>query len=302
MMAKKYKTFKSKQPIDLEMTLKSGQCFSFKLMKYGYVGSINQTLYVLRNVAGSVFEEENEEDSLYNIEYICLDKERSTDQSEKDLYTFFNLHLDYTKIKNRIKGLCILKIDLLECIFSFICSSNNQIKRITQMVTHLFSFGSSIIFNNEAFYMFPDLMKLTNIEEKLVELKFGYRAKYICETARLLLSYDLDLLKRSEYTEVFNKLVKLKGVGAKVADCICLYSFGWFSVVPVDVHIFKRSKEMFALKENYDVDEEGKKKNKKITLNKKTMKLIQEKWKEEFGELAGVVQLFIFYRSVNKVI
>lgn len=278
-MEYKYNLFNSPYFINLEITLNSGQSFSFKSTNFGFIGPINNKLYILRNY---IINKDNIEINKNIIEYICLNKSNK-EECEKDLFNFFNLQLNYKNIPHYISGLCILKIDIIECIFSFICSTNNNIKRITKMVSYLFTFGEAYTFNNEIYYTFPDIKYLINIENELIKNKFGYRSKSICETAKELIKYDFNLLKT--YSDIFNKLIQLRGIGPKVADCICLYSFGYLNIVPIDIHIFRQSILLFNLK--------------KVKLNKKLMLEIKEKWKDYFGEFAGVVQIYIFYKSIN---
>ncbi|KAK3951012.1 DNA glycosylase [Pseudoneurospora amorphoporcata] len=84
-------------------------------------------------------------------------------------------------------GIRILNQDAWETLISFICSSNNNISRISQMVlklcTHYGPYVATV--EGEAFHDFPGPEALAGegVEAHLRELGFGYRAKYIAETA-----------------------------------------------------------------------------------------------------------------------
>lgn len=98
-----------------------------------------------------------------------------------------------------------------------------------------------------------------SVEAKLRELGFGYRAKYIAETARIIAleksSNWLETLRNPDnpgfdtvkvpvdqhvtYKEAHEQLLSLKGVGPKVADCVCLMGLGWGESVPVDTHVWQ---------------------------------------------------------------
>lgn len=275
-MGLEYNEFRSSVIINLKETLNSGQIFSFKETEYGFVGPINNKLYILQ---------ENSYKNDKAIKYICLDENSTEEDCKKDLFAFFNLQINYLTLPNYVPGLCILSVDPIECIFSFICSQNNNVKRISSMVQFLFSLGDPIIFEGEKFYKFPNLENLIDKEELLIKNKFGYRSKYICETAKILLNKNVSVLRSLEYAVLHDFLNTLKGVGAKVADCICLYAFNFFSVVPIDIHIFRKSKDMFDLQIK--------------SLTKSNHNLIKEKWIEKFGENAGIVQLFIFYEALK---
>ncbi|OAD56957.1 N-glycosylase/DNA lyase [Eufriesea mexicana] len=93
---------------------------------------------------------------------------------------------------------------------------------------------------------------MENVESKLKEEKFGYRAGYIANAAKHLLKFGgkkwlLDLHKQCDkpYTEAREQLITLPGIGPKVADCICLMSLGHLEAIPVDTHIFQIAKTSY---------------------------------------------------------
>lgn len=150
-------------------------------------------------------------------------------------------------------GIRLLRQDPVECLFSFICSSNNNIKRISSMVENLCrNFGESVTYCDQngdktVFYDFPKVKTLTAnmVDETLRKLNFGYRSRYVAETAAKLFDMsdnpDLWLLemRTKQYEECRKILMNLCGVGRKVADCICLMALDKSDVVPVDVHVLK---------------------------------------------------------------
>jgi N-glycosylase/DNA lyase len=106
--------------------------------------------------------------------------------------------------------------------------------------------------NEQAFHDFPSPESLTGlgVEAHLRELGFGYRAKYLAQTAMIVASkkppgwldslcntntgpakdnYPKDIPKggRAGYRRAHNELLELQGVGPKVADCVCLMGLGW---------------------------------------------------------------------------
>lgn len=48
------------------------------------------------------------------------------------------------------------------------------------------------------------------------------------------------------------ELTKLKGIGRKVADCICLFSMDCHQVVPIDTHVFQLSKDLGFISDKQD--------------------------------------------------
>lgn len=84
------------------------------------------------------------------------------------------------------------------------------------------------------------------MEQKLREASFGYRAKYIaCCTQQIKEKGELvwwTELQAMPYNEAHKELLRLTGIGPKVADCICLMSLNHLDAIPVDTHVFQIAK------------------------------------------------------------
>ena len=183
---------------------------------------------------------------------------------------------NFRKKAPRFTGVRILKQDAWEALIGFICSSNNNIIRISQMVDKLCArFGPFIgHLDGVAYYDFPDPAALVGqeVEHQLRELGFGYRAKYINQTARTVAEERapgwLESLRNPEspvlggiaksagewtsqgrkgYREAHESLLMLQGVGPKVADCVCLMGLGWGEAVPVDTHFWQIAQRDYKL-------------------------------------------------------
>jgi len=148
--------------------------------------------------------------------------------------------------KDRFKGLRLLRQDPVECTFSFICSQNNNIARITKMVDSMcLKYGEKILeHDGEEYYSFPTIERIAEVEEdELRDLGFGYRAKYIPKAASQMMEKGgikwLEKLRSLPKKEVQEELVTLTGVGPKVADCISLFSLDKLDVIPVDTHVWQ---------------------------------------------------------------
>ena len=101
-----------------------------------------------------------------------------------DLYkTWTKADKNFSKVAKQFEGIRMIRQDPVECLFSFICSSNNNISRITSMIDNLTShYGDKILVEDgRTHYTFPTVKSLCaeGVEEKLRSLGFGYRAKYI---------------------------------------------------------------------------------------------------------------------------
>ncbi|XP_066100901.1 N-glycosylase/DNA lyase isoform X1 [Saccopteryx bilineata] len=154
----------------------------------------------------------------------------------------------FQKVAQKFQGVRLLQQDPIECLFSFICSSNNNIARITGMVERLCqAFGPLLIqLNDITYHGFPSLQALAGpeVEAQLRKLGFGYRARYVSASARAILEEHgglpwLQQLRKTSYEEAHKALCTLPGVGTKVADCICLMALDKPQAVPVDVHMWQ---------------------------------------------------------------
>ncbi|KAL8596771.1 hypothetical protein ACOMHN_053867 [Nucella lapillus] len=153
----------------------------------------------------------------------------------------------FKKTASDFWGIRILRQDPVENLFSFICSSNNNISRISSMVGKLCDhYGDPVTeVDGKLYHSFPVVASLARpgVEEKLRELGFGYRAKFIATSAKYIMENSgegwVSSLRGCLYEEAKTALMKLCGVGAKVADCVCLMSLDKTGAIPVDTHVWQ---------------------------------------------------------------
>lgn len=182
----------------------------------------------------------------------------------------------FQKCKERFSGIRMLRQDPFENIISFICSSNNNIVRITKMVKALCQRYSPALATipppdmaqntsdeatlrnlplTETYHPFPPPSALARPEvtATLRSLGFGYRADYIQKTCKMLVDARgsgniqgnqvepaeswLQTLRNLSTLEARDELLKFVGVGRKVADCVLLMSLDKHEVIPVDTHV-----------------------------------------------------------------
>ncbi|KAA8495777.1 N-glycosylase/DNA lyase OGG1 [Porphyridium purpureum] len=198
----------------------------------------------------------------------------------------------YSKLAPRLQGVRLLRTDPLECLFSFICSSNNNIKRIATMVHFLASeYGEHLLtLCGVPLYAFPTLQALQRATE--VELrhnetaKFGYRAKFIVQCVEQLTTIGaekwLEGLKSQPRAKVSDDLVALSGIGRKVASCIALLSLDKFDEIPVDTHVWQFTQQY------YMPWIEGK------SLTDRLYFSIGDFYREKFGPYAGLAHNLLF--------
>nr|WP_294490832.1 DNA glycosylase [uncultured Mediterraneibacter sp.] len=141
-------------------------------------------------------------------------------------------------------GIRILRQDIWEMIVTFILSQQNNIPRIKGLIRAISERYGQRRESDEGrvYYTFPDARSLSLAsEEELRGLKLGYRSKYICKTAEMIAAGTLDLksLEEMDYQNARRELMRLPGIGGKVADCICLFALHKMDAFPVDTHINK---------------------------------------------------------------
>jgi N-glycosylase/DNA lyase len=185
-----------------------------------------------------------------------------------------------------------LRQDPFETLMSFICSQNNNVKRITQMIdTFCKTWGSPLA---DGLFAFPTLEQLTHVtEEELRKLGFGYRAPYICAAVKFFQTKEADYLhslRLKSVEECRSELIQIKGVGLKVADCVALFSLDQRSIVPIDTHIWQIAKNVY----QFDVGEETK------TLTPKLYRVISKKFSDLWGaEEAGWAHSLCFNEKLK---
>ena len=166
------------------------------------------------------------------------------------------------------RGIRILRQDPWEALCSFIVSQNNNIPRIKKIIAAMSEkYGEKI----NGGYAFPTAEALYKAgEEAIFELKTGFRAKYIYDAAKKVVTGEIDLsaVKKAEsYEKAEEILLAVKGVGPKVAACALLFGFERLEAFPIDVWIKKVIEKRF---------EKG--------LDPKVL-----------GEYAGIAQQYLFY-------
>jgi N-glycosylase/DNA lyase len=167
------------------------------------------------------------------------------------LSNYLNLNIDYLKIlkslpndeylnkaKEKYFGLRLLNQDFEEALLSYICSSNKSIKGIRYSVRLLArKYGEKIDVDGEEIYLFPKSNKIAESSlENLLETKIGFRAKYLKDTSEKLVNTNIkNEILNSDYLKAKELLKSLKGVGDKVADCVCVYSLNHSHITPLDI-------------------------------------------------------------------
>ena len=154
-------------------------------------------------------------------------------------------------------GMRILRQDPWECLVAFICSANSNIPRISANMNDIAAnFGNPLRLDDHVGYTFPTPQRLAEAgEQKLRDLRLGFRAKYIARAAEQAAGGELDVssLRNASYEEAKAALTALHGVGEKVADCVMLFSLDKPQAFPIDRWIRRAVEEwyLYGAKLNY---------------------------------------------------
>ena len=195
-------------------------------------------------------------------------------------------------------GLRVLRQDPVECLFCFICSSNNNIARIALMVDRLSErygkfLGAQGGYN---FYSFPSIEALAAADEDdLRALGTGYRAKFILQSAATVLQNGgrkwLQQLRSPEtsHGQARDALITLHGVGLKVADCVCLFALDKPGAIPVDTHVWQ-----ITLREMDATLSEAK------SLTPTIYDQVGRLWRDRYGDYAGWAHTILFAADLTK--
>lgn len=216
------------ESLDLDQIYESGQCFRWRRIEPG--------LYVIPSSGRCVQARQVET----GIDISCDEWEFTTFWR-----SYFDVDTDYEGWRARIdpedtylcraaeygKGMRILRQDLWEILVSFLISQNNNIPRIRASLRELCALTQG---------RFPEPQEIAVLENgTLRDLGLGYRAEYVRHTAEYYATHPMELerLRSMGTDEARQTLLERKGIGPKVADCICLYGLHRMDSFPMDTHM-----------------------------------------------------------------
>ena len=266
---------------NLSHTLESGQSFRWYPRDGQYYGVIECRLLRIHQEDRTLIVESSAEE-----DFTCL---------QAHLCHYLDLNRDLPKILKAVDrdshihqaikaywGMRILNQELWECLVSFILSQNNNVPRIKGIIQRLSArFGEKIALDDHVDHSFPSSEALAEAGvEALCDCGTGYRAPYVWSVSAAIAEGTLDLenLKRLPYAVAKQELMQFKGIGEKVADCVCLFSLGHMEALPIDVWV-KRIIEQIYLGRQASIHE------------------IRKFGEDYFGEHLGYAQQYLFHHA-----
>ena len=225
---------------NLKYTLESGQSFRWNRIGDAYYGVVDGRILKIRQVGSTLYVESSAtEDEAVFVPFLqrYLDVDRDVPKILAKVDNDAYMH----RAIEKLWGMRILNQEVWETVVSFILSQNNNIARIRGIIRRLSErFGKQLTLADYIAYSFPTPDALAAAtEDELRSCGTGYRAGYLRDTAQAVVSGELSLtaVKQMSYLAAKAELMRRRGIGEKVADCICLFSLGHLTALPIDVWI-----------------------------------------------------------------
>ncbi len=285
--------------LDLRSTLECGQIFKWHEVTCAkgfnwYKGVIDSHGVMVKLTADSrllvAYDDKikPEDNFVLNVfEYFSLDDDldlihKSLREADFIQTPCHKTDLVMSKAVEHAQGLRIIRQDPWECLVSYIISANKNIPAINKIVRNISEMlGSPTGFGE---YTFPAPQTVLDAGVDLIrQSKCGYRAPYVIDAAKKVVSgqVDLDALWKLPTKEARQHLLKIKGVGPKVADCVLLFAYHRLNVFPVDIWIARCMSKFY------------------MNDLKITSKQAKEEGNKRFSPYAGYAQQVLFNYSRN---
>lgn len=252
---------------DLAQTLDCGQAFRWRENgSGGFTGAAFGKVITLSKSGNDIIIDGAQEDDFENIWRAYFDLDRSYGEIRARLT---EIHPIMREAAAFAPGIRILRQEPWEALCSFVISQNNNIPRIKLIIERLcHAFGEQI---DGEWYTFPTARRIAALTpDDLAPIKAGFRNRYIIDAAQKVAGGEIDLesLRDASVNDARAELMKITGVGVKVADCTLLYGLHRLDCFPLDVWM-KRAMAV----------------------------LFPDMTPDAFGEYGGIAQQYIFHYS-----
>ena len=235
---------------DLGKIAESGQAFRIKPFKNGTFRFVSgpEILYI-RPVSGNDYEIDT---------FDAFGKKAAGEEKWENIWkNYFDLSGNYSAVRKSVPasdtflkkacengvGLRILRQDPWEMIISFIISQRKSIPAIKSSIEEICKkYGRSVDTGYESLYLFPSADEMSGATaDELKDCGLGYRVPYILDAIERVSCADPDPYKLydMDYETLFLRLKEIKGIGDKVANCVCLFAYAKTEAAPVDTWIAK---------------------------------------------------------------
>ena len=276
------------EDFDLELTLTCGQTFCWHRTKGELYGKGESKFYTFRDERPLIVEQG--EDKLQVETELKREKVEEALGLHHDLEEIFEVFPKderLEKAREELWGLRIVQDEFFPCLISYLCSPQMRIPRIKKMHNEIArEYGEVRELNGGELLRFPTQEELSRAsEDELRELGIGYRAKYVSETMNILEDgFEHSEMDEMSYLEARKHLKSLYGVGDKVADCVLLFSKGFYQAYPLDTWALQAVEKHYPEHHSDDYDEAS------------------ENLRNHFGKYSGYAQEYIFHAARKGII
>lgn len=206
------------------------------------------------------------------------------DDNLPSIYKSIDRDLLIDRAIRKYGGLRLIRQDPWECLISYMLSTASSIPMIQKRISLLSQlFGQEL---EEGYFSFPDPETLANADLSMLnECKLGFRNERIKDAAIEVSSgaLDLDVLFRLEYKYARDRLMRIRGIGEKVADCVLLFAYGKMEAFPVDTHIRQ-------IIQHYHIDDN-------FFEDSSSLSRMGDWGRRYFGPYCGYAQQYLYYQK-----
>ena len=284
---------------DLAATLDSGQVFRWRKQNDSWIGVVGNNCVQLTQMRDGIR-------AATAVPVNTWDWLRDFLQTEVDWAAILETFPDDAPMRTAVaacRGLRVLRQDPWECLASFILSSTKQIVQIRQIISLLCErFGEPACsgglrpplddnvrpaVTDRRYRAFPTPARIAAATESdLRRCKMGFRAPHLLAAARQIADgkFDLHRPRLLPLPEARAELMKLRGVGGKIADCVLLFAYGFDAAFPVDVWVERALRRLY------------------FPRRRVTARQLCRFAATHFGPHAGCAQQYLFHYMRTKII
>jgi N-glycosylase/DNA lyase len=224
---------------DLQKIADSGQCFRMRRLDDGSFSAIAGNRFIrIIPLGGDEYA------------YSC-----TKEQWQSFWADYFDLQTDYAAIHDALRGgdafvrtaaefsrgIRILRQGAFEVMVSFVISQRKSIASIRQAIEALCrACGTPFESPMGTLHAFPTPLQLSSMA--ICDVRscgVGYRDKYLCALSGCVANGEVSIeaIRDMDDADAKRELMRIPGIGEKVADCILLFGFHRRDAFPVDVWI-----------------------------------------------------------------
>ncbi len=272
----------SNKDFNLTHTFDCGQCFRWNRNPDGsYTGVAGGRVVRMRERGGEIVIENcsSRDFNSFWKNYLDLDRDYAGIKTAVSINDVMKTAVSYGG------GIRILRQEFFETLISYIISQNNSIPNIKRVVERLCAaYGDPIEFDGKTYYSFPSAQTLAELSDSdFRALGAGFRDRYISGAVKLAAEGAIsgEGLSALSTADARKELMKIKGVGNKVCDCVLLFALGKYDLFPTDTWIKKVMEESFSAASVSEAKNAG---------------------EQLFGQYSGFAQQYLFYwrRELDK--